>query len=453
LGEAIAQRMNTIIKAAEFARNCDEQRGRSAYDRAAAEARKAFAIEPNLAAANLCLATVIEVQHGSVDSIVAYDRRALKGDPGNPTAWNQIASKLMQKGDSLGAYDAYDSLLTYNPADDHLRLGLAQLLIQGKQYDRAQRLLKAGQVQNPANQQLTDMRMRACVEGKLYKCILEMLRANVTADTTKLADTTVLKQGIANAQFDSNAVELLWWTTTAVAHYPNNMSYHKLRGGAFELAGQIDSALAEYKKVVAQNPGDVATSLLIAKTIVDHSVWDTAAAGACQRRNDTTCLSQMRAALVTKLDPARQYLTVGYAAADSAIRLTADVVGLSGGTKLSQAAAYVAAYQWLDPLLQNLAPKTPADTTGARMAIRAQASFWFLVPALQKLVPDYNGMSHSKNCGQAKDVNDELTRLKDAAALGRRIAASFVDQLRTKYIDQFDRAMGQIKKQFHCSNF
>ena len=315
-------------------------------------------------------------------------------------------------------------------------MGLAQLLIQGKQYDRAQRLLKAGQAQNPANQQLTDMRMRACVEGKLYKCILEMLRANVTADTTKLADTTVLKQGIANAQFDSNAVELLWWTTTAVAHYPNNMSYHKLRGGAFELAGQIDSALAEYRRVV------------------DHALWDTAAVSACKHRSDSTpCVEQLRTALVTKLDPARQYLTVGYAAADTGFRLNADVVGLSGGTKLSQAAAYDAAYRWLDPLLQNVAPRTPTDTAGARFAIRQQASFWFLIPALQKVVADYNVMSHSKNCGQAKDVNDELTRLKDAATVGRRISPPFVDQIRTKYIDQFDRAMGQIKKQFHCTNF
>jgi len=45
--------MNNIVKAAEFARNCDEQRARSQYDRALTEARKALVIEPNLPAANL----------------------------------------------------------------------------------------------------------------------------------------------------------------------------------------------------------------------------------------------------------------------------------------------------------------------------------------------------------------------------------------------------------------
>src|SRR5512142_2298253 len=154
LGEAIAQRIFKVIRAAEFARSCVEQRSRNQLDRALAEARKAFTIEPNLAAANLCMATVFEVQHAPPDSQLAAFRRARGGDPGNSEAWSREAQVLMVKGDTLGAVNAFDSLLSYNPGDVTLRKALAQLLLQHKQYERVQRLLKVAIDMGIADEQM-----------------------------------------------------------------------------------------------------------------------------------------------------------------------------------------------------------------------------------------------------------------------------------------------------------
>jgi tetratricopeptide (TPR) repeat protein len=452
LGEAIAQRLNTIVRAAEYARNCVEQRGRNALDRALSEANKAFAIEPNLAAANLCVATIREVQHAPPDSTKAAAHRALKGDPGNSEAWNRIAQASMVLGDTIGALDAYDSLLSYNSGDLILRKGLASLLLQHKRYARAEQLLKIGVGMAPADQQMSDMRKRVCIEGGLYACTLEILRAETAADTAKLADTTTLKLALANAQAASDTQSMLWWARQAVNHYPNSISFLKQLGGALQLGGQVDSAVAFYQKAIALNPGDVPTGLLIAKTIVDAAVWDTAVAGPCQRANDTTCLKRLRAPFVAKVDPARPYLAGGFSSPDSAIRLTTAVISLGGGSKLAQAGAYDAAYPWLDQLLMQLTPVAPADTTGARQQIRVQASFWYGLSSALSLGPLYQVMVKAKNCDQAKTINDRLNRSVQAMDLGGRVAPGVAIQMRN-ILMQYVNQMPKVKQAFKCKTF
>lgn len=452
LGETIAQRMFNIIRAAENARNCNEQRSRNQLDRALQEARKAFTIEPDLAAANLCMATVFEVQHAPPDSQLAALRRARKGDPGNSESWSREAAVLMVKGDTTGAVDAYDSLLSYNPGDANLRKALAQLLLQHKQYDRAERLLKVGGDLTPGDQQMHDMRKRACIEGGLYACTLEILKEEVATDSTKLADTSELKLALANAQAAPDTQATLWWARAAVAHYPTSPGWLKQLGGAFQMAGQVDSAVFYYQKALAQEPGDVPTGILIAKTMVDAAVWDTAAAGPCQRRNDTTCLRQLREPFIAKIDPARQYLAAGYAAADSGLRLATAVVGLSGGSKLAQAGAYDPAYTWLDQLLTALAPRSAADTVGPRFAIRRQGSFWFGIASTLSLGTPYGIMVKSKSCEQAKGVNDRIQRALLALDLGGPIAPSVAIQMRN-ILMQYGNQMPKVKQAFKCRNF
>lgn len=452
LGEAIAQRLNSIVRAGEYARNCNEQRSRNSLDRALSEAKKAFEIEPDLAAANLCMATVYEVQHTPVDSIIAAAKRALRGDPGNAEAWNTIATKMMVKGDSAGALDAYDSLLSYNPSDMRLRMGLVQLLLQAKQYERAERLLRTGLALNPSEQQLKDLLKRTCVEGALYTCTLQILKDEVTADTAKLSDTTELKAALANAQAASDTQALLWWSHQAVAHFPSSATFVKQLGGAFQMAGQIDSAVSAYKRALNLTPGDVATSILIAKTIVDAAVWDTARASALQASKDEATLTQLRGAFAAHVDSARPYLTPGYASPDSAFRLTTAVIGLSGGSKLAQAGAYETAYPWLDQLLTQLAPRSSADTTGARQQIRVQGSFWFGLSSALSLGKPYQQMVKDKSCDQAKVINDRIQRSRQALNLGGRVAPQVGIQM-LGILGQYEAQMPKVKQAFKCRNF
>src|SRR5205814_7875569 len=63
VGEAIAQRLNTVVRAGEQARECEVQLKKSQFSKALDAARKAMVIEPNLPAAHICIATAYEAQH------------------------------------------------------------------------------------------------------------------------------------------------------------------------------------------------------------------------------------------------------------------------------------------------------------------------------------------------------------------------------------------------------
>src|SRR5207245_2177996 len=100
LGEAIAQRLNSVVRAGEQARECNDQRQKSQFNKALDAARKALTIEPNLAAAHICMATVYEAQRMPLDSqLVAYQRAARAASP-TARPWATVARWSQQRADT-----------------------------------------------------------------------------------------------------------------------------------------------------------------------------------------------------------------------------------------------------------------------------------------------------------------------------------------------------------------
>ena len=450
LAESLATRISSIVRAGEYARNCNDQRSRGANDKARQEAGKAFQIEPYLAAAWLCVGTIYETMHYPPDSLITAAQRALKGDPGNLDAWYRIATARLQKGDTTGAFDADDSLLVYNPNDRNLTMGLATLLQQHKEYRRAAGVLARYLTQNPADQQIRAMRRAACIEGQQWDCVLEILAAEFAEDTSKLGDSTELKLAMLASQSRPDTQAFLKYAHIATKRYPREERYWKQLGAAFELANQPDSAVAAYKQALQLNPSDVNTSLLVARTIVDHAAWDTSAASAC--KGDTSCLGRLRRPFADKVDGAWPYLTPGFAASDTLVRLAATLTTYSGGSKLAQAGVYDRGYVWLDQAMTQLAPRSPADTSGPRQALRTQTSFWFGVASTLSLGPEYGVMVKEKSCDRAKAINERLQRSKQALFLGGRLAPKIADQM-LGILGQYEGQMPKVKQAFKCTGF
>lgn len=461
LGEAVAQRLNNIVKAAEFARNCNEQRSHNALDHALVEARKAFTVEPNLAAAWSCIATIWELKK-QPDSMVAAYHGALKGDSANTEAWGRLAQTLMQKGDTVGSIQVFTQMLAQNPGDKNLRLALANQQLQRKQYNEAMQLVSDGLKLTPGDQQLSETEKRIALDGAanasdstvkktMSKVLLGIMRQEATTDTAKLADTNNLKLAMGTAQGVGDTAQYLWWTLAAVRHYPTSVSFMKQRAGAYLLAGQTDSAIGVYRQVLAANPNDVPTSLLVAKTMVDGAVWDTTKSGPCQRAKpqDTECLRRLREPFAAKINPARSLLGAGYAASDSGLKLTTYVVALTAGSKLAQAGAYDDAYVWFDQLLNEMGPSGGA---GPKEQIRAQASFWFGISSAVTLQEPYKHMVDRKSCDEAKTINDRINRGIAAIDFGGRVAPSVAAQMRGIF-NQYATNMPKVKQAFKCKNF
>jgi hypothetical protein len=190
--------------------------------------------------------------------------------------------------------------------------------------------------------------------------------------------------------------------------------------------------------------------LLCAKGIVDEATYDTAAAN--RMKSDTARLRAFRAAFATHLDTAHSFLARAVASSDSSERLTAAVILLTGGSKLAQAAAYDAAYAWLDEALRVVAPRTAADTIGARQQVRIQASFWFGIASVASLQEPYKQMVASKSCADAKTINARLVRTRGALELGGRVSPSFANTMLSN-LAKFEAVMPQVKQSFKCKNF
>jgi len=450
LGEAIGQRLATIVRAGEEARNCTDQRQKSQFAKALDAARKALAIEPNLTAAHLCIATVYEAERMPPDSLIAAALRATRGDSLNATAWETIARAYQQKGDTLKAIDAFAHELLGEPQNTQLRLGIAELLRQQKQYQRAVAILDEGLARNASEQRLVDFKQRLCIEGELWRCALDGFVAQVQADSNKLADSGLVKAAIGAAQQVADTQRLLFFGHAAVKRFPKSAAFWKALGAAFDMKGQKDSSLWAYKQSLALDPNDIGGTLLVAKTIVDGAVYDTAQS--TRLKNDTLALRQFRAAYADRLDSAKTYLDRALASGDSTVRLNVSVIMLTGGSKLAQAGVYDRAYSWLDQLLQLVAPRTPADTVGPRQQIRIQASFWYGLASFQSLGASYHAMAQSKSCEQAKSVHERIDRTKAAMDLGARVSPQFVEKLQ-QGIAQYQDAMKKVRQAFKCRNF
>jgi hypothetical protein len=310
----------------------------------------------------------------------------------------------------------------------------------------------------PADQNMLELKTRTCIEGSLWPCVVAGMKQQLQHDSALAKDTSFLNTAIGAAQSAADTQALLSFTDVALRNFPTSIRFLKARGGAFEMAGMIDSALAIYKRTLALEQGtDVSLSLLIAKTIVDHAQYDTALARQKTQSKDSLGLRALQQAFGARVDSARPYLHPGLVSSDSTQRLTGAVLMLTGGSKIAQAAAYDKAYIWLDTLLQVVAPRSPADTVGPRFQVRINASFWFGLSSVLTLSKPYQAVTVLKpsdplRCEKAKAIFDRLDRTRAALTLGRRVHPPTADQM-LGFVAQYEKARESVRRAFKCRNF
>src|SRR5439155_12665177 len=124
------QKNETTVRVSEQVRTCYDDRRKGQFARARADAQKALTLDPNSTSAWLCVATVYEAQRMPVDSMIAANERALKGDSLNGTALQNLGQLYQQKYDTRKAIDAFVRQVHSEPRNTQRRLQVAQLLRQ-----------------------------------------------------------------------------------------------------------------------------------------------------------------------------------------------------------------------------------------------------------------------------------------------------------------------------------
>ena len=449
LGELIAQRMNAVIRAGENARDCTNYRTKGQLPRAVTAANKALQADPDLTGAHLCLILTYEAMKMPPDSLIAVAERALKGDPQNAMALTTIASAWLQKGDTVRALAARERQWEADRRNKSLLLGIIQLKRIRKETTDAVRLVDVGLKEFPGDEQLVDVKTTLCIEAE-QPCAVDALLAQGQRDPAKMKDTAFLKVAIGATQQHTRQVECRTFSAAGTTAAPRSTSLWKARGGCFDMATMNDSALWAYRHAADLDRTDLAGGLLVAKAIIDGAEYDTLRAKSFGA--DSAGLLAHRRAFADKLDTARVYLDPALRSADTTFQLNAAALMRTAGEKLVRAGSVDRAYPWLDRTLEVVGPRRPGENSGLRDAIRTNTSFWFGLASFPTLPVEYQRVTKSKSCSQAKDLNDRLNRTRQALQVGRSVHEPTVQ----KYLEtmtKFDAAMASVKTAFKCKNF
>ncbi len=449
LGELIAQRMNSVIRAGENARECTNYRSKGQLPRAVTAANKALQADPDLTGAHLCLILTYEAMKMPPDSLIAVAERALKGDPQNSMALTTIASAWLQKGDTTKALAARERQWEADRRNKALLVGIIQLKRVRKETSEAVRLVDVGLKEFPGDEQLVDIQTTLCIEAE-QPCAVDALVAQGQRDPAKMKDTAFLKVAIGATQQHKRPVECRTFSAAGTTAAPRSTSLWKARGGCFDMATMNDSALWAYRRAADLDRTDLAGGLLVAKAIIDGAEYDTLRAKSFG--TDSAGLLAHRAAFANRLDTARVYLDPALRSTDTTAQLNAASLMRTAGEKLVRAGSVDRAYPWLDRTLEVVGPRRPGETGGLRDAIRTNTSFWFGLASFPTLPVEYQRVTKSKSCSQAKELNDRLTRTRQALQVGRTVHEPTVQ----KYLEtmtKFDAAMASVKTAFKCKNF
>ncbi len=272
---AIVDTLDNQVKAAEWSRECSDERDKGDYDDARKRAQRVFEMYPNHPSAWMCVSVLFEARRAPADSVIKALEHALQGDPMLERALERVGRLYQEKGDSLAALDAYTRALVFNPNDRPRWRGVIAGFIQVGKYDRAAALADDWLKRHTDDLEVLQLRARACVEGALWACALEALAAQYQIDSTKIADTVFYAQIIGAATSVPDTAAMLRWSGEAVRRVPSSLALWRAHATALQTAGRTDSVVAVYEHIFARDPTDVRSPLAAARILVEGLTIDT----------------------------------------------------------------------------------------------------------------------------------------------------------------------------------
>jgi tetratricopeptide (TPR) repeat protein len=426
-GKAIDQ-LDNQVRAAEYARECEERRERSDPRGAVQRAGKAFELFPNHPSSAACVALAHEVARSPVDSIIAALRRGVAGDSLNKRGWQELSRRLVEKGDTAGAVEAAVNQLRADPTDTPLRSQVAgALIVQGKFAD-ARQILDEGLASNPGDMPLLTLKQRACVEGALWGCALEAMEGLFAVDTTLATDSLFYTGIFAAAQAGEDGAAMLRWSGWAVERFPQSVSLWRARAAALKAANNRDGALEAYDRILALDSSQAASALAAAQYLLDSTlVVDTAVP------LDTA-----------RLLKAERLLDLVAARAPNDTVTLVNVAAL-----LYNPAAKIAQLRMLPHLPMGTRFLEKALGFDLRGQLRLPANFFLGLALFFQIGPLDQQVRDSKSCELVDQELDMTRRTRLALTTGRAVAPGTADQL-LGYVSRYEEAQKTYKPVFKC---
>lgn len=419
-GRTVADALERQVEAADDARECDQRRSQSDFRRARERARDAFQVYPDHPAAAMCAALLFEVQGQPIDSIIWALRKAVRGDSAAGSAWEMLGRRLVERGDTAGAIDAFLMQLAAEPGNIRLRQAIAAQMVAMGQYSRADSVIGPAIEFNQGDLNLLSLREQACYEGHMWPCALATMEETYQLDSARQQSLDFKFKAFSGAQsweaqadsagdqavVDSAVVPaLLRWSQRIVEHDSSNVDAWRARSQALQAAGRPLDAVGAYRRILALDPSQVSAAYAAAAIL-----WDS-----------TTMVIDS----TTPLDTARLFLgdslwtRVTQLATDTATWTNVAVQFYNVGRKLIQ--------NRVRPQLgrQYMMRVLELDRTGA---LAAPANFFAGFVAAQQMGSRYQTVVQGRRCADINPLMEFVGQTKRELQAGRSVAPQIVDQ-------------------------
>lgn len=412
------------VRAAEWARECSEERDKGDYDDARKRALRVFEVYPNHPSAWMCVSVLFEARRAPADSIIWALEHALQGDPMLERALERVGRLYQEKGDSLAALEAFRRGLALNPNDRPRWRGVVAGYIQVAQYEKAAQLADEWLARHPDDLEVQQFKARACVDGALWSCALVALAAQYEVDSTKIGDTVFYAQIIGAAQEIPDTVAMLSWSTEAVRRVPTSISLWRVHASALQTAGLNDSVVAVYERLFRADPTDIRSPLAAARILVEGLTIDTAVP------LDTLSLFKAERLL------------------DQVVAMSRDTSVLMNASALyAQPGIGLARIQRRLPMAVRLLEKSNANNVLNLEGLQQQASF-FLGFAMMFQIFEFDAqVTAQESCALVRQEAEMIAKGKRALQIGAPLSPETAQQLLQQYAS-FEQRVPQLREAF-----
>lgn len=263
-GNAIADQLQPVIKAAKDAKACVDQRSTDAK-KAETSARRALATNPKNGLAHLCLAQLAADRKAPSDSVIAMLTRAIEGDPQSLPALVMVAKEYEARGDTARLITTYQQMLVAAPTNDQLRKEAMQRFLISNRTDAARKAAEDAIALDEYNPDLYDLMSNVCIFENNYACAVDALEKLYAIDSTKADSTFYMKiAAVASQPAESpDTVRLIRWAQAGVTKYPGNSTLVSQLLGAYALRSEVDSMVSVAQRLLVIDTTNVAPALLV----------------------------------------------------------------------------------------------------------------------------------------------------------------------------------------------
>ncbi|UCG85975.1 MAG: hypothetical protein JSW71_19020 [Gemmatimonadota bacterium] len=425
--DRVADSLENQVRAADYAKECNQRRDRSEFDRARRAAGRAFDIYPNHPSSAICLSYVFQAMQLGSDSLIGMYEKATQGDSMLISAWEDLAREYVLNGDTVGAVGAYERLLANDPSNEEIRQRVAAGHFSSGNVERAAEVLDEGLRRNPENLRFVRLKQRMCRDAEDWQCALETTELLYERDTTLTANMEFYQFIIGLATSAGDTSKMLRWYQEALALEPESEQLLVPYAATLEAVQGMDSAVAVYRQLADMNPGDPR----FATRVIEYEVG--------QFEIDTTAAVPIDTAELERLDSVlQQFAGLNQDNPQMQTWVGGQYLGITQKIAQSQL-AFDMAVDWSDKALSY-------DRTGQ---LNAAGNFW-LGYALFFITTDMDAqIMESQSCAAINVYERNLRRATQALTAGRGILPETVDQF-LGFLQQLAERPAQFREYFRC---